>query len=219
MSAHPPTPIVVYGASGHGRETALLIDALIAGGAPWQLLGYLDDDAALHGRLIGDRAVLGDSTYLDARVGGIDVAIGIGNPDVRRRVVNRIRPVVRSFPVLVHPNVPRFDRVTLAEGVQIHAGAVVTVDIVLGAFVILNRHVDVSHDCHLGNWCTLAPAVTLSGNVRLDDGADLGARATCIPGVHVGAWSVVGAGAVVTRDIPSGVTAVGVPARVLALAS
>ncbi|MBL0170008.1 MAG: acetyltransferase [Gemmatimonadaceae bacterium] len=219
MTTSMPTPIVVYGASGHGREVALLLTSMIDAGAPWRLLGYLDDDAAMHGRLIGDLRVLGDGSYLAARAGQVDVALGIGNPDARRRVVERIRAFVRAFPVLVHPSVPPFARVTLGEGVQIHAGAILTIDIAIGAFSILNRHVDVSHDCRLGDWCTLAPAVTLAGNVHLAAGADLGARATCIPAVRIGAWSVIGAGAVVTRDVPDGVTAVGVPARALSLAS
>jgi sugar O-acyltransferase (sialic acid O-acetyltransferase NeuD family) len=209
------TPIVVFGASGHGRETTLLIESLIAKGAPWKLLGYLDDDTTLVGQTVGGLPVLGDGAYLAACSGTTDVALGIGKADARRRVVARIRRHVRSFPVLVHPSVPRFDRVTLGEGVQLHAGAILTTDIVIGAFAIVNRHVDVSHDCRIDDWATLAPAVTLAGNVHVGAGADLGARATCIPGVRVGAWSVIGAGAVVTRDVADGVTAVGVPAREL----
>ena len=209
------TPIVVYGTGGHGRETALLIESMIRAGAPWTFLGYLDDDAGQHGTLIGDAPVLGDAAVLEARGGGIAVALGVGSARSRAALARRIRAHVREFPVLIHPTVPAFARVAIGEGSQIHAGAIVTTDIVIGAFVILNRHVDVSHDCRLDDFATLAPAVTLAGAVHVGTGADLGARATCIPGVSVGAWSVIGAGAVVTRDIPDGVTAVGVPARAL----
>jgi len=51
--------------------------------------------------------------------------------------------------------------------------------------------------------------------VRVCEGADIGANAVLLPGVTVGARSVVGAGAVVVRDIPEGVIAAGVPAKVL----
>lgn len=216
MNTSERIPIVVYGAGGHGRETALLIEALIEAGAPWQLLGFLTDDPSTHGSMIGTLPVLGDKTVLAAKPGTIDVAMGIGSARARQRVVERTRAHVRSYPTLVHPTVPRFDRVVVGEGTQIHAGSILTVDIEIGAFVILNRHVDVSHDCRLADWVTLAPAVTLAGGVIVHEGADLGARATCIPGVRVGAWSVIGAGAVVTRDVPEGITAVGVPARALA---
>lgn len=46
-------------------------------------------------------------------------------------------------------------------------------------------------------------------------GSDIGTNATILPGVHVGANSIVGAGAVVTNDVPEYAVVAGVPARVL----
>jgi acetyltransferase-like isoleucine patch superfamily enzyme len=46
-------------------------------------------------------------------------------------------------------------------------------------------------------------------------GADIGTNATILPGVHVGAHSIVGAGAVVTADVPEYAVVAGVPARVI----
>ena len=43
----------------------------------------------------------------------------------------------------------------------------------------------------------------------------IGANATILPGVHIGDGSIIGAGSVVTKDIPSGVIAAGNPCRVL----
>ena len=54
-----------------------------------------------------------------------------------------------------------------------------------------------------------------SAPIRLEDGVWLGANSTVCAGVTVGAGSVIGAGSVVTKDIPAGVIAVGVPCRVL----
>jgi maltose O-acetyltransferase len=51
--------------------------------------------------------------------------------------------------------------------------------------------------------------------ITLEDGVWIGGGAIVLPGVRIGAGTVVGAGAVVTRDLPSGVVAVGNPARVL----
>jgi acetyltransferase-like isoleucine patch superfamily enzyme len=51
--------------------------------------------------------------------------------------------------------------------------------------------------------------------VRLGDGVDLGTGAVIIQNRSIGEWSVIGAGAVVTTDIPAHVTAVGVPCRVI----
>jgi acetyltransferase-like isoleucine patch superfamily enzyme len=49
----------------------------------------------------------------------------------------------------------------------------------------------------------------------VEDGAAIGANATVLPGVRIHKGAMVGAGAVVTKDVPAGMLAVGVPARVV----
>jgi acetyltransferase-like isoleucine patch superfamily enzyme len=51
--------------------------------------------------------------------------------------------------------------------------------------------------------------------VRIEAWADIGTGATILPGVTVGRGSIIGAGAVVTQDVPPYSVAAGVPARIL----
>jgi acetyltransferase-like isoleucine patch superfamily enzyme len=51
--------------------------------------------------------------------------------------------------------------------------------------------------------------------VTVGFGADIGMNASILPGVHVGAHSIVGAGAVVTHDVPDYAIVAGVPARLI----
>jgi acetyltransferase-like isoleucine patch superfamily enzyme len=53
--------------------------------------------------------------------------------------------------------------------------------------------------------------------VVIGAGADIGTNATVLPGVHIGPHSIIGAGAVVTADVPEYAIAAGVPARVVRL--
>lgn len=51
--------------------------------------------------------------------------------------------------------------------------------------------------------------------VTIREGAAIGANSTCIAPVEIGRWSLVGAGSVVTRDVPDNTTVAGNPARLL----
>ena len=52
-----------------------------------------------------------------------------------------------------------------------------------------------------------------AAGVAVRRGASVGARAVVLPGVEIGAWALIAAGAVVTRDVPSHALMVGVPAK------
>jgi len=207
-------PIAVYGAGGHGREIAALIHALNAGGAGWDLLGYLSDDPGTWGNDSGGLPILGGAEWLEAHP-LTAIAMGIGAPAPRKRVIGRIERLGVAFPTLVHPTAIVQERATLGRGVVIGPGAVITVDIEVGEFAVVNVLASISHDSRLGAYSTLAPRVTLAGNTILGDGCDVGVGVAFVPGVRIGEWSVIGAGAVVTGDLPANCTAVGVPARVI----
>ncbi|HED23611.1 MAG TPA: transferase, partial [Firmicutes bacterium] len=57
--------------------------------------------------------------------------------------------------------------------------------------------------------------VNISGNVKVGEGVMIGTGATVLQGVQVGPWCRIGAGAVVTKDLPANCTAVGVPAEIV----
>lgn len=77
-----------------------------------------------------------------------------------------------------------------------------------GVRIITSFHGEASRDVPiLSAPVELAPVV-------IEDGCDLGVGATILPGVRIGEGSQIGAGAVVTEDIPAYSVAVGVPARV-----
>ena len=207
--------LVIYGAGGAGREIAQLVEDINGREPQWTVLGYLSDDAGLHGQVVGDLPVLGGADWLRSRAAPIAVAIGVGNPAMKRRLVGRGRASSVTFPMLVHPTVTMGRRVTIGEGSIVCAASVITVDIRIGAFVLVNHNCTITHDAVLGDYTTLAPGVNVSGNVTVGDGSDLGTGAKVIQGVSIGEWSIVGAGAVVSRDLPANVTAVGVPAKVI----
>lgn len=102
----------------------------------------------------------------------------------------------------------------LGEGVAIMPGAIVGPEATVAEGAIVNTNASVDHDCVVGPYAHVAPGCALAGGVRLGEGVLFGIGSVAIPNVSVGAWSVVGAGSVVVRDIPDGVVAMGSPARI-----
>jgi len=208
------TAIAILGAGGHAREIADIVRARIDAGDDLELLGFLDDDPRTHGRMLHEGPVLGPLAALAGRT-DLEVVCGIGSPIGRARVVAAARALGLRFRTLVHPSAVLTRHVELGEGVVITAGCVLTNNIRIGDHTHVNRMTTVGHDCIVGALVHLAPGVVLSGNVTVGDGCDLGTRACTIQGVTIGPRTVVGAGAVVIRDLPADCTAVGVPARVI----
>lgn len=116
---------------------------------------------------------------------------------------------------LIHPFAAVCQTVSLGQGTQVLAGAIVAADVVLGEACIINHHATVDHECALGDGVHLAPGATLCGCVKLGNNVMVGAGAVVLPRVTIGENTVVGAGAVVLRDLPAGVIAVGNPARIV----
>ena len=208
-------PVVVYGAGGHGRETVQLIEDINAHRARWDVLGFIDDNPGMHGREVNGLPVLGGIDWLSGEGSNARIALGVGSPIAKRRIVARVGSDAQRFITIVHPSVRLCRWLEIGPGTAIAAGTMLTVNIHIGAFVTVNRVCNISHDCRVEDFATIAPATNLSGGVVVGAGCDVGSGVTTVEGVAVGEWTIIGAGAVIAADIPANCTAVGVPARVI----
>ncbi|WP_412070419.1 acetyltransferase [Rubrivirga sp. IMCC43871] len=205
--------LVIVGTGGFAREVLQVALDLNDVDPQWRIAGFLDDRPELRGAMVHDLPVLGGVDWLAGR-DSVSAVVAIGATAVRRAVVHRIRDVSDApFATLVHPRAWVGRNVSIGEGSVLCAGTMVTTDIEIGRHVILNLGCTVGHDAVLHDFVTGAPSVNVSGNVDVGEGCDLGTGGVVIQGKRIGEWTVVGAGAVVVKDLPANVTAVGAPAR------
>lgn len=206
-------PLVMVGA-GPGSLPRIIAEAAAAAGAP--LAGYLDAEPTPQPpttpiERLGDAARLEDPGFLTA----YDLVLGVQGPG-RRPLAEAILARGGRLPVLAHPAATVSTSARIGDGTILSAGVIVQSDARIGRLCVLNTACTIDHDNVLGDGVSIAPGVHTAGGVSIGDGAFVGLGAVIINGVTVGRRAtVVGAGAVVTRDVPEGATVVGNPARVL----
>ena len=154
--------------------------------------------------------------YLQRKKQPVHVVCAIGNAEARRTVVRKLSENENiHFPNLIDPSVQMSERIRMGKGNILCAGTILTADIVLKDFVILNLDCTVGHDVRLESYITVYPSVNISGNVTMGEGCELGTGSQIIQGKTLGERTIVGAGAVVIEDLPGRCTVVGVPAAVV----
>jgi sugar O-acyltransferase (sialic acid O-acetyltransferase NeuD family) len=209
-------PLVILGAGGMGRETAWLVRMINQEiQNSWNLLGFLVREIDPARKFIGKLPLL-DLPAIIPYLPNLHVVAAIGNPVLRKRAVLDIERLNCHFATLIHPGITfEKDSISIGAGTVICAGSFLSVNVSVGNHVIINMGSTIAHDCVLEDYATISPGCHLAGNSVIREGGFLGIGSSTIEGKEIGAWSVIGAGGVVIDHIPSGVTAVGVPARVI----
>ena len=209
-------PLVIYGAGGFGREVLQVVrDINAVHPLTWDPVGFAVDEQFVSASLVQGLPIVGSLDWL-ARNPHVEVVIAIGAPAARRRLARLIaQEAGNAFATLVHPRAWLGQNVRIGQGSVVCAGALVTTDISIATHVHVNIGSTIGHDSVIGDFVTLNPSVNVSGNVHLAEGVEVGTGSVLLPKLSVGEWAIVGAGAVVTKDVPADVTAVGAPARVI----
>lgn len=205
--------LIIIGAGGFGREVLWLIERINHEKTTWNVLGFLDDNRIL-GELINNYPVLGKIDDITKYQESFFVT-AIGASKTRKTVIDKIGTIFpeAKFATLIDPSVIMSECVEIGKGSIVCAGNIITVNIRIGNHVIINLDCTVGHDAQINDFVTLYPSVNVSGMTSIGYASEVGTGTQIIQGKNIGNYTIVGAGAVVVKDIPSNCTAVGIPAK------
>jgi sugar O-acyltransferase (sialic acid O-acetyltransferase NeuD family) len=206
--------IVIVGAGGHGR----VISDILSNLPDFDTVGFIDDDPAVCGTKINGRPVLGkssDAASLKERFDISAAVIAIGDNKIRSTIFERFLKAGFSMPCIVHPKAIVSSGAMLGKGVVVMPGAIINIGSVIGDDVCINTAATVDHDCKISDHSHIFPGANITGGVCVGRFSYIGTNAAVNPNISIGENVMIGTGAAVVSDIPDGVVAVGVPAKII----
>lgn len=206
----------IFGASGHAKEVFWIIKEINKNSEEKIVVEkfVVAENDPLLGSSHDGIQIISESEYLEKQTNQLhNCVLAIGSSKIRRIIYEKIASKNTLFPTLIHPSVI-FDRnsIKIEQGVVIEANVTLTTDANIGEFTHINIGSTISHDAQIGPFVTISPAVHIAGNVTLEENIFLGINATIIERIKICANTVIGAGAVVTKEINDCGTYVGIPA-------
>lgn len=206
--------IAIFGAGGFGKEIACLLRLINQDEPKWDLIGFFDDNQSLWEMDLGYGKVLGGMETLNNWKTPLSLIIAIGVPQTMKIVVEKITNPIIDFPNIVAPSVTFLDEETtkMGKGNVICSSCLLSCNVTLGDFNILNGYFPIGHDTVIGNYNVIMPSSTISGGVHIGNGNFLGVKSTVLQYVKIGNNVRVGAGSVVIRNTKDGNLYMGNPA-------
>ncbi|MGR5064414.1 acetyltransferase [Photobacterium sp. DNB22_13_2] len=195
-------PLVLIGGGGHA---SVLADILMSQGREISAVISPDDTSQ---RCVFDNIPIlsQDQDITQFSPGAVRLVNGIGMlpfNNLRSKVSQWYRSMGYCFETVVAESAQVSKYATLGEGVQVFPGAIVQAGVDIGDHAIVNTGALVEHDCQIGAFNHLAPRATICGGVKTEATVFVGANATVTQGVTLSELSVVGAGAVLSRNLPA----------------
>ncbi len=206
--------VVILGTSGHAR----VITDIFRSSGEYQVVGYLTSDTSL--TEFESMPVLGnENDYFQKKenLEGQYFFIAVGDNYLRSVISEKLKQLYSEvkFATAIHATAVLSPSAIIEVGSCVMANTVINAHSRIGKHCILNTASTIDHDGIMHDFSSLAPGVSLGGNVEIGQYSAVSIGAVVVHKIMIGENSVIGAGAVVTKSIPANVVAYGTPCKVI----
>ena len=207
--------IIFWGATGQ----AIVLEEIL-GPQGYELAAIVDNDLKAVSPFADTRIFYGkegfERWYTDQKV-SLHFAVAIGGQKGADRVkIGHYLEKKGLIPAnLIHATSYVSESASVGKGIQILAQSAICARVQLGNYVIINTAASVDHETVLGDGVHLAPGVRLAGCIEIGNNSFLGTGAVVLPRKKIGSNVIVGAGSIVTKNLPDNVICYGSPAKIV----
>jgi sugar O-acyltransferase (sialic acid O-acetyltransferase NeuD family) len=210
-------PLLILGSKGASKEAYYIAKDINLKNPIYDILGFVEVSEELVGTEVTDgKKVITSDESLSGFISGMQkvaVVVPFGGPDVKAKAFEKIKENKNVyFPNLVHPSAIT-SNLKIGIGNIISPRVVFACDSVIGDFNLINRCSTLGHDLVMGDFNSICPGAVISGCVEIENMCNVGANATVLQGLRLNSNTVIGAGAVVTKDTTGFETLIGIPAK------
>lgn len=181
--------------------------------------GFLDDNTQIHGKYIHGVPVLGSISMLNELkiTHNIEaVYCPIGNNTLRVKFLSYAKDLGFETPNYIHPSAIISPNVTIGKGVYILMGSMIMPYTIIDDFVMISMNVSIAHHNHIKMGTFLSTGCNFGASIVAEERTYCGIGSTIMTGLsRLGVDCLIGAGAVVTKDVPDGAIVAGIPAKIL----
>lgn len=182
----------------------------------YSVIGYYDDDSSLHGLIIDGIEVKGNVQDAIENETGCAVFVPIGNNNVRVRILKEFERNGYEIPSFIHKDTIIHSSVKIGKAVYILPGTNIMPLTEIGDYTMISMGVNIAHHNVIEEGCFFSQGTNIGASMHIYKLAYVGISATLMTGVKtIGNNSLIGAGAVVIKDVPDNAVMAGVPAKIL----
>lgn len=187
--------LALFGYGGHAREVAAQMNL--------DVTFFVDDKYA--------NEVSKPISTFDPEI--YQMMVAVADSKERENIVKKL-PKNTSYFTFVHPTALLMSEdIEIGIGSFIGAYSILTTNITIGNHAILNRGNQIGHDSKIGDFFSAMPGAIVSGNVVIGTNVYMGNNSSIREKITVGSNAIIGANAAVVKNIITGGTYVGVPAK------
>jgi sugar O-acyltransferase (sialic acid O-acetyltransferase NeuD family) len=143
-----------------------------------------------------------------------EIIVAIGNNNARLSLSLKYETQGIKLATIIHPSAVISESARIGEGSVVFANSVINANAKTGKACIINTSAVIEHDCVLADGVHISPNTAMGGTVNVGEKTWICIGSSIANNIKIGKNSIIGAGAVVIKDVPNNVMVAGVPARI-----